>query len=205
MEETPQNRPPITCPATIVLVVINILVFLRTDFFTLMGWENTWMQKGAINWQYFFYDRQYYRLFTYMFLHVNAEHIFNNMVSLVFLGNCLEKFLGTPRFTALYFSSGILAGCTSLVYNMMSGSQSSSVGASGAVCGVLGALIILMIKHRFSDNINRPYLFIAVFLVLYSSFTVEGADNAAHIGGCIAGALAALLLSRHRENPVHDA
>lgn len=191
----------ISCPATIFIVVFNVLIFLRTDLFTLMGLPDTWLDSGALSWQSVLYDHQYYRLLTHMFLHVNAEHIFNNMVSLIFLGNYLEKKTGTPRFLLVYFSSGLLAGATSLVYNMLRNSSSSSVGASGAVCGVLGALLVFVLKRRMLGDINRAYLFLAVFLVLYSTFTVTGADNAAHIGGCIVGVLAALIMTRRPEQP----
>ncbi len=185
------------CSATAVIVLINILIFIRTDFTDLTGRENTWITYGALYWVSFFQDHEYYRLLTSMFLHSGIEHIFNNMLVLFFMGTYLERHLGTVRFTILYFCSGLLAGVTSIVYNMIQAVPVITVGASGAIFGVTGGLLAVSLIHRGEEgSLNPRQLVFAIFLALYSGLTDQGVDNAAHIGGFISGILAAVLLDR---------
>lgn len=194
------------CSATAVIILVNILIFFRTDFTSLMGWENTWMKQGWLSWQAFFHDHEYYRLLTSMFLHSGIDHILNNMLVLFFLGIYLEQTLGTRRFTILYFCSGLLAGCTSMVYNMLQNEYVVAVGASGAIFGVMGGLLTMVLIHpeeRAALDFRR--LAFGIFLSLYSGLTDQGVDNAAHIGGFLAGILITLLLGRDTNRKGHNA
>ena len=119
--------------ATAALILVNVLIFLKTDFFSILGGEDTWIDKGCLSWRAVFNAHEYYRIITCMFLHGGIDHIFNNMLCLFFLGTFLEQQIGTPRFTILYFSSGIIAGFTSMVYNILLGTDTASIGASGAI------------------------------------------------------------------------
>lgn len=139
---------------------------------------------------------EWYRLFTCMFLHNGIEHIFNNMLVLAFIGSSVELEIGSRRYGVLYIGSGILAGCTSMVYNMLRNDMVVSVGASGAIFGTVGAMLCLVLfrKGRRAGYSVRQIAWMA-FLSLYGGFTSQGVDNAAHIGGFIGGFLIALLLT----------
>ena len=124
---------------------------------------------------------QWYRLLTAMFLHAGVVHILFNMLSLWWLGGPLEQALGRARFTALYFVSG-LAG-SALTYLLAEPNQ-PSLGASGAIFGLFGAMAVLMRRMRYD---MRP---IVVLLVINLMITFSPGFNIswqAHIGGLVAG------------------
>lgn len=146
---------------------------------------------------------EYYRLLSYMFLHMGLNHLANNMILIFFLGEELERFFGKWRFFFLYFSSGIVAGIVSIVYNILDGNSVSSVGASGAGFGLIGATVCLLLadkKQRGTAFVKRVILFAA--LSLYAGFSEQGIDNAAHVGGFVAGAVVAALLMLIRRRRV---
>lgn len=182
-------------PCTISLVVINVIIFLLTDLLGSVLHTDLWLELGAQSWQKIIWGHQYYRILTHMFLHGGLDHIFNNMLSLLFLGSYLENLIGTKRFTAIYFFSGILAGCTSMVYNMFQNTSVISIGASGAVFGLLGALLAVVILDQESrTNISGGRFILAILFSLYSGFASQGVDNAAHVGGFVAGMLITAIL-----------
>lgn len=185
--------------ATVILILINIAVFLKTDAASLMGSEDAWIDKGCLSWYHFFYRHEYYRVLTCMFLHGGIDHIFNNMLCLFFMGSFLEQHIGTPRFLILYFSSGIIAGFTSMVYNMLLGVNTLSIGASGAIFGITGGLLALVLFHRNEIEIDYRQMIFAALLSLYSGLTDQGVDNAAHLGGFLGGLLLGLLVGIRKQ------
>ena len=180
-------------PMNVIIIIINILIFLYTD--SSPDIISSLVDKAALSWDRVFNSHEYYRMVTSMFLHSNIDHIFNNMLVLLFIGSYLEYAVGKLNYIIIYFSSGILAGCTSMVYNMMRNDNTCSIGASGAIFGIMGALVfIILIKYRNSNNIDlRKILFMAA-LSLYSGFTSQGVDNADHVGGFIGGFLVTALI-----------
>lgn len=185
--------------ATVILILINVLIFLKTDIAALTGGEDAWIDKGCLSWYHFFYRHEYYRVLTCMFLHGGIDHIFNNMLCLFFMGSFLEQHIGTPRFLILYFSSGIIAGFTSMVYNMLLGVNTLSIGASGAIFGITGGLLALVLFHRKDIEIDYHQMIFAAFLSLYSGLTDQGVDNAAHLGGFLGGLLLGLLVGIRKQ------
>lgn len=123
---------------------------------------------------------EWYRLFTSMFTHEEIWHIAFNMLGLWWLGGPLEEALGRARFLALYLVSG-LAG-SALTYVLASGST-ASLGASGAIFGLFGAIAVLM---RRLDQDMRP---IIALLAINVIITIGWSNIAwqAHLGGFVAG------------------
>ncbi len=182
---------------TTLLVLVNVLIFFLTDWSELILDSYRLIDRGAAYWKAVVYDHEYYRILTAMFLHNDLDHVFNNMLSLFFIGTYIEQQTGRLRFLIIYFSSGILAGCTSMVYNMLQSADVSSVGASGAVFGLMGALLILVLaQNKANQQINPRRLLLIIFISLYSGFTSQNTDNAAHIGGFLAGIFITALLYR---------
>lgn len=141
---------------------------------------------------------EWYRLLTYQFLHSGIEHLINNMLILYFIGNALERYLGRIKFLILYFCSGILAGIGSIVYNSVCGNTFAvCIGASGAVFGVTGALLYLVLANRGNlQGLTRQQMLLFLGLSIYGGLIRQGVDNAAHVAGLAAGFLLALLLYR---------
>jgi rhomboid protease GluP len=140
---------------------------------------------------------EWWRLLASMFIHFSLVHITFNMVVLVQMGRIAERLFGNARFAALYFFTGLTASLTSLCWHPIL----NSAGASGAIFGVLGALLAYVIRYRASmpPTIQAQRFRSVAFIVVYSLFnglTHQGIDNAAHIGGLISGFLMGWLLAR---------
>ena len=184
------NQKLNTCftAANVSIIIINVIIFILTDFLSFPANGIPFIDKGSLSWDMVINHHQYYRIITSMFLHLGPSHIFNNMLVLLFIGSYIEQYLGRIWYLIIYFLSGIIAGCTSIVYNMMQYNYTESVGASGAVFGIIGALLcILAVRHHQSHDLDfRRVLFMA-FIILYGGFTSQGIDNAAHIGGFAGG------------------
>lgn len=195
----PIDEPHLPLPlVTIALAVINTLIFIYTDL--ICDNSSDMIQAGGLSYLFITEDRQWYRFLTSMFLHLDLDHIFNNMVVLLATGYYLEHYLGHLRYGILYFLSGLLAGGTSIVYNMMLNDPTISVGASGAIFGLLGGLIVAVISiGRRTGHYDLYQLGIMVVLNLYVGFANPQVDNAAHIGGLVFGIILCLILS-HRHS-----
>ena len=134
-------------------------------------------------------DGAYWQLVTSMFTHVDLLHIGFNMLALWFLGPQLEAAIGRTRFLALYFLSGLTG--SAFVY-WLSPEHSSTVGASGAIFGLMGALLVIAIKLR------ADYSQILVWLGLNVVLTVVGRGFISwqgHLGGLVGGVLIALVIA----------
>lgn len=179
----------------VLIILLNVAIFLYMDFFKPITGEII-MEKGALGWQQVIGQGQWYRMFSSMFLHVDGEHLINNMLVLAYMGSCLELAIGSLRYGILYIGSGLLAGTTSMVYNMVQNDYAFSAGASGAIFGTVGAMLFLVLfrKGRKAQYSVRQIVWMA-FLSLYGGLASQGIDNAAHFGGFVAGFLLAGLLT----------
>lgn len=172
------------------LTGINILVFGACHF-----WGDTLYDEGAFSVLYMLKGHDYYRLITSLFLHADIGHLANNMILLYFGGEIVEKTMGKARFLLLFFVSGICGNLLSAVYEMTAGGYYDSIGASGAVFGLIGGLLYLVIMGKgraWQISVQRMVLMIA--LTLYSGFRSVRVNSAAHIGGLLSGFLLAFLL-----------
>jgi rhomboid protease GluP len=179
------------------LIILNVLVFLIVEKSASSRNTSYLLQEGALYWPAVEQFHEYYRLFTYMFLHSGFSHLANNMVVLLFIGDNLERAAGKWRYLVIYFASGVIAGIASLSYNMLKNTNVVSVGASGAIFGVMGAMAFIVIVNKGRlENISTLQIAMFVVFSLYGGLTSQGVDNAAHIGGLIAGAVIAAILYR---------
>jgi membrane associated rhomboid family serine protease len=192
-------------PATYVLIALNVVGFLaEVATGSPLGLGFTFEAAGSVYRHLALYgpavaDGEWYRLITAGFLHAGLIHILFNMVALYFLGSLLEPGIGTPRFLAVYFVS-LLAGSFGA---LLVTPNTPSLGASGAVFGVMSAAFIVA-RHRGVEQLAGQ---IGFFILLNIFFTlgVRGISIGAHFGGLIAGALCALLIvyaERRTRRPV---
>lgn len=134
-----------------------------------------------------------WQVITSAFMHVEPTHIALNMISLWFLGPPLEALLGRARFLTIYLVSA-LAGSAGVV--LMSGAHTPTLGASGAIFGLLGALLIL--SRGNPALFQQVVMWLGINLVF--TFVVPGISWQAHIGGLIGGALVTLLIMQLHQN-----
>lgn len=170
---------------TIILVIMNVCVYLLC---TMSG--DVLYNKGAFSILDILARGEAYRILTAMFLHIDIQHLFSNMIVLFYVGEIVEERIGHFSYLTLYFISGIAGFVLSMAYELWSGDFVYSVGASGAVFGIEGALLMLVILHRgrmASMTVGRVVF--AVAFSLYCGFTSSNINNAAHVGGLLMGFL----------------
>ncbi len=142
---------------------------------------------------------EYNRLLTYMFLHGSVMHFLSNALSLYIIGSRAEQYYGSLAYLPIYILSGIGAGLMSITFNSH---HSIAVGASGAICGCLGAILAYtFIKKRSAGGLDWIMLLIFAVMSIGGSAMIEGVDNFGHIGGFLSGlAIGALYCLLTRKN-----
>jgi membrane associated rhomboid family serine protease len=175
---------------TKILIGINVAVYIAelAQGGGVYGVNSTIYEKGVL-WAPFIADGDYWRLITAAFLHYGPFHLLLNMLGLYWFGSLLEQRIGSGRFLLIYLVSGLAGSAGALVVSP----TNPTVGASGAIFGILGAGLVL--EHQ------RDYVFggsalgvIVANLVL--TFFWPGISIGGHIGGLIGGAASMLALSR---------
>lgn len=175
------------------IAVINILIFVIMFFLNSEVYKSV-MQEYSLNWRNVVEDDQWYRVLTSMFLHWDINHLFNNMLTLCTVGTFLEKMIGRKWIIISYFVTGIIAGLVSLGYNMKLGQEVYSAGASGAIFGLIGVLLAVLILGKGNgEKISGKRLLVYIILVVWAQLSEKQVDNAAHIGGIVAGVLTGLV------------
>ncbi len=177
--------------ATTTLVVINVLVYLAemSQGVWLSGVAGSELiDQGAI-YGPAIADGEWYRLVTGGFLHASIIHIAFNMYLLWILGGALERYVGTARFLAIY-AAGLLWGSAGA---LVTSPDARTVGASGAVFGLMAAMLVLE-RHKGVALLGGSVgALLAINLVV--TFVFPGISIGGHIGGIIGGAAAAFILS----------
>ena len=186
--------------ATPLLIAANIIVFLAM----LAGGAGLWHSSNAVQlaWGANFgpatQDGQWWRLASALFLHFGVVHLALNMWALWDGGQLVERMYGTTRFATIYFFSGLTGNLLSLVTH---GGQAVSGGASGAIFGVYGALLVFLWNERRTLH-PQDFRWLFWGAIGFSTATivfgllVTGIDNAAHLGGFFAGIGGGTLLRR---------
>lgn len=170
------------------LIAINVAVYVITaaQAGSLMNNGISKLSEDWMLWPPIVAAGEWWRLFTAGFLHSGLLHIALNMIGLYILGRELEQELGRIRFIAVYLIS--LLGGSAAVF--LFGGTTPVVGASGAVFGLLGALIVVVLRHKRNPQMLLILLAINIFL----SFRVPDISWLGHLGGLAIGAIATAAL-----------
>ncbi|GAA3373309.1 rhomboid family intramembrane serine protease [Streptomyces sannanensis] len=165
-------------------LVTKILLAVNTVFFIAALAGGKQVVDELVLWGYGVADGGYYRLLTSMFLHEAPWHFAFNMLGLWWLGAPLEAALGRARYLTLYLLSGLAGGALSY---LLAAPNEGSLGASGAIFGLLGATAVLMRRLNYD---MRPVIALLALNLLFT-FTWSGIAWQAHVGGLIAGTVIA--------------
>lgn len=172
------------------LVLINVVVFLLC---LLTG--DTLYVMGRLSVFETIMNKEFGRVLWAMFLHSDVNHLFNNMLILFFLGAMIEKEFGHIPYLLIYLLSGVGGNLLSLLFKLMSNDWSASIGASGAVFGLDGVLLALVLfAGRQMPTVTPVRVVLMIVLSLYNGFSGTNIDNAAHVGGLFTGFLSAVVL-----------
>ena len=134
---------------------------------------------------------QYYRLITGIFLHGSVPHIFFNCYALYVIGSQIENFLGKIKYVIIYLFSGVIGALFSMIF----GGGTGSIGASGAIFGLMGALLYFGYHYRvYLGTVIKSQIIPLILINLALGFILAGIDNFAHIGGLIGGCMITMAL-----------
>ena len=179
------KKPTATYSLILICILIFILMYILGN-----GSEDTYtLLKFGANLDVLTKNGQYYRLFTSMFLHIGIIHLLCNMYSLYIIGREVEIVFTKKKYLIIYLLSGIAGSILSLAFNH----NTVCAGASGAIFGLLGALLYFGYYYRayLGASVTRSILPV-VIINLIIGFASTGIDNAAHIGGLVGGILIAM-------------
>lgn len=189
-----------TSSMTMLLAGANVIVFLLLSLRGMTEDAEFMLRHGAMYVPYIAEGGEYYRLFTCMFLHFGFDHLMNNMIVLILVGWNLELTVGKIKYLVIYIGSGLCGNIVSAVWDIRMGEYVVSAGASGAVFGLIGALLYAALRDRGrSGGVSGRRLIFMILLMLYYGFSSTGVDNAAHVGGLLSGFLFAVLLYRKQK------
>lgn len=180
------------------LVATNVIVFLAMYIASHGNMDAMYIvANGGVFPPYVVERGEWWRILMAMFIHFDANHLLNNMIMLCCIGSILEKAMGHFKYAVVYLLSGIGGGLLSLFMMLQKDSLIVSAGASGAIFGLIGGLlwVVLIHKGRYSGLTGRGMILMAA-LSLYYGFATTGVDNWAHIGGMITGFVVTIFLYR---------
>ena len=181
-----------------VLIAVNILYFFWLEFHGSTENAAFMVEHGAMYVPLVVREGEYYRLLTAVFMHFGISHLVNNMVILFVLGDNLERALGKVKYLVFYLICGVGANVFSMVVSIREYELAVSAGASGAIFGVIGGLLYVVIRNRGRlEDLSTRQLALFVACSLYFGFTSTGIDNAAHVGGLVLGFLLAAIFYRN--------
>lgn len=181
---------------TYILIVLNLMVFLygvlhgNDELINMFGNNYELVQNG-----------EFYRLFTCMFVHADILHILFNMIALYSIGPVVERYYGKSKFLLIYLVSGLLGSIFSGVFMT---ADSISIGASGAIFGLLGSICYFTYYYRATlQGILRGSIMPVIIINLVIGFLSTSIDLSAHIGGLIGGILISMAIGigdKHRKS-----
>ena len=181
---------------TYILIVLNLMVFLygvlhgNDELINMFGNNYELVQNG-----------EFYRLFTCMFVHADILHILFNMIALYSIGPVVERYYGKSKFLLIYLVSGLLGSIFSGVFMT---ADSISIGASGAIFGLLGSICYFTYYYIATlQGILRGSIMPVIIINLVIGFLSSSIDLSAHIGGLIGGILISMAIGigdKHRKS-----
>jgi len=182
---------------TKLLIWLNVLIYFISALLQINGYDV--FTNFALN-KFYVQNGEIYRLFTSGFLHADIIHLLTNMYSLNIIGTQMESFIGKKRFLIVYLLSMITGSLLSCVVN-----TSWSVGASGAIFGLLGSLIYFGYHYRlYLGSVLRTQIIPILILNLGIGFIVPNIDMAGHIGGLVGGLLATMAVGIEKKTKKQD-
>lgn len=211
-------RAVLTRPSnfTFVFLAINVFIFLLMSFAAPGGSENNEVLSAyGAKYNSLINEGQWWRLVTPVFLHIGWLHLLVNMYSLFVLGPYVEKLYGSARFVFFWIATGVAGVVASYLASssgmrggvlarfLFRGGDGPSAGASGALFGLIGVLFVFGIKfrHELPEGFKRAFgtgMIPTILINLFIGYTIPYIDNAAHLGGFVAGALLALFVGYKR-------
>ena len=175
-------------------IITNIIILTCVLYFILMMFNTNGnlsaanLLKYGANYQPYIQTGEWYRLFSCIFVHASVLHLILNMYALKIIGSQIESFLGKIRYVVVFIISGLIGSLFSAILT-----KSVSVGASGAIFGILGSLLYFSYHYRLvlGSSLKYEILPVVIFNIGIGLF-IPGVDVWAHIGGLVGGIFATM-------------
>lgn len=184
----PLNKPFFTYLLLGTIVIVWIISWIRSGVPLNLEINGKVLVQLGANFGPFILQGEIWRLFTSMFLHVNILHLFFNAMALYAIGLEMESLYGSDRYLVIYILSGLFGNLVSFISR---GPNLFSVGASGAIFGLIGMNLAFFLLHREAfGELGRQRIrstLIIIVINLFLGFTMPAIDNLAHLGGLVAG------------------
>ena len=181
LREKPREKEA-ACFVTLGLLLINATMYILSTF-DIFSKDDFALTNGILG-----IPGEWFRLFTYMFLHYDVMHLINNMLMLYAIGSILERQIDRWMFAVVYLAAGIGGGCISVWYHTRLLTPYYSMGASGAIYGIMGALMAyLLLRRQRSQRGLYGRIGFALFLMFYTGTVDKQIDQMAHLGGFFCG------------------
>lgn len=194
-EKVMNNKKPIL---TYVLIIINVVVFALMYVYGNGSEDIETLKKFGANYIPLVKSGEYIRLITSAFVHIGIIHLLSNMYALYVIGRQVEQLYGKVKYILIYFISAIMGSLFTVVF---SSSNTVAAGASGAIFGLLGALLYFGYSYRgYIGNSIINQVLPAILLNLAIGFSSPNIGNSAHIGGLIGGYLISMALGIDTDN-----
>lgn len=180
---------------TFSIILLNCVIWGLLEFTGGSYDLNNLIRFGALYVPNILKYNEYWRLLTSNYLHIGATHLFFNCFSLYIFGSRLEKYLSRLKLFIIYTGAGLMGSLFSLVSNLLLANFSVSAGASGAIYGLIGCIIMCSkLSGKAIDGLNAYVM--GIFFILGMAFSVisPNVDSSAHIGGFIGGLLLTIIL-----------
>lgn len=185
---------------TIGLIITNIIVFILLELRGNSLEAEYMMEMGAVYPDKIQNNGEYWRLLTSTFMHFGFRHLLNNMVLLGTAGQILERALGPVKYFILYILSGVGGSTLSYIQMIYSGDYAVAAGASGAIFGIVGALLWVVICNKgHYETLTGKGLVVMILLCLYYGISTGGVDNWGHIGGLFGGFFVGILFYKRKK------
>jgi len=186
------------------LLNISILaVFILMEFISGAFSKEGFLRFGGLKGSEIFQGFELWRLFTYYVVHVSALHLLINSVFIFYMGSKLERFLRWWEYIAIVLGSSIFAGLFAGLINLIKGTDSVTVGASGMVYGIIGSLLVYSkLTKKSIDGLSELGILIVFLIGIAFGISNELISIATHIGGFIGGVVITLVILRNYKNRV---
>jgi membrane associated rhomboid family serine protease len=199
IKRSPRRNQLQQAPAVLVFIVANVLVFLFQMSFGDWNDPEVLHRIGALEPYAVVAQREYWRLFTALFLHGGFLHLGFNLFALYVLGPPLERAVGTLRFAACYLLSGLASSAGVVALTVLGFVQVAQlIGASGCIMGVVGAWAGFLLRHRHAPLAKQRLANIGVIVAIQIAFDLSTpqVSMAAHLCGLLAGFFLGLILAQ---------
>lgn len=194
-EKIMKTKKPII---TLSLIIINVIIFILMYAFGKGSLDNETLVNFGANYLPLTKSGEYYRLITSAFIHIGLTHLVLNMYSLYIIGSSIEYFYGKLKYIIIYLFSALIGSLFTVV---LSSSNTLAAGASGAIFGLLGAMLYFGYHYRgYIGNSIISQIIPIILVNIFFGLITPGIGNAAHIGGLIGGYIISMAVGFDKDN-----